>query len=189
MKKFLVFLLLFTACGLSKAAQFELNREISRVSFATVKLQYVIEPATISSLTGSISEAGQLTLDIPISGIDTGIGIRNERLNKLFFQSDLFPSAKVSAEISNSLLASDIVIQQLTVPAKVTLFGHTQELEFSVNVVKSGKVLSVASTQPVIIRASEFGIPAKNLTELAKTVGQIPISDTVPVNFSLIFTQ
>ncbi|WP_252176925.1 YceI family protein [Endozoicomonas sp. 4G] len=189
MKKFLLFLPLLVVCGLSKAAQYELNRDISRVSFATVKLQYVIEPATISSLTGSINETGQLTLDIPISGIDTGIGIRNERLQQLFFQSELFPSVKVSAQISNSLLASDTVVQQLTVPAKVTLHGQTQALEFSVNVVKSGKLLSVASAKPVIVRASQFGIPAKNLTELAKTVGQIPISDAVPVYFSLVFSK
>ncbi|WOG26629.1 YceI family protein [Endozoicomonas sp. 8E] len=189
MKKILLFLLVLTACGLSNAAQYELNRDISRVSFATVKLEYVIEPASISSLTGSINETGLLTLDIPISGIDTGIGIRNERLNKLFFQSDLFPSAKVSAQISKSLLALGTVVKQLTVPAKVTLYGQTQELEFPVNVVKCGDLLSVASTEPVIIRASQFGVPAKNLTELAKTVGQIPISETVPVNFSLVFSK
>ncbi len=189
MNKFILLLVLMLTSGVSKAAEYQINQNISTVSFATVKLEYVIEPALIGGLSGKISNSGQLHIEIPIANIETGIGIRNERLNRLFFQSDLFPSVGVSAQIPNALLTSELVVQQLTMPAKVSLFGQTQEFTFLVNVVKNGDTLSVASAKPVIVSASQFAIPANNLTELAKTVGQIPISATVPVSFSLIFSK
>lgn len=189
MNKYILLLLLLVLSAGTKAGEYQLDQETSAVSFATVKLQYVIEPASIGALKGKIDDSGKLNIEIPIANIETGIGIRNQRLNQLFFQSDLFPSVQVSAQIPNSLLVSDLLIQQVAIPAKVTLFGQTQEFEFTVNVVKAAEVLSVATVKPVIIRASQFGIPAKNLSELAKTVGQIPIADTVPVNFSLVFAK
>lgn len=187
MKKWLLLLLFIGASGLVKAESLQLNSEVSRLSFATVKMQYIVEPAVIAGLTGKIDETGVVTLDIPLAGIETGIGIRNERLNQLFFQSQLFPSAKVTAHVPKSLLTTDTAVQQLTISAQVTLFGKTKPMDFLVNVVKSHDVISVATAKTVIVRAADFGIPTKNLTELAKTVGQIAISDTVPVHFSLVF--
>jgi hypothetical protein len=47
----------------------------------------------------------------------------------------------------------------------------------------------VSSLSPVIVGASDFGIPTENLTNLAATVGGIKISDRVPLNLTLTFKE
>lgn len=175
--------------GLSSryAHGYTLNSELSTVSFATIKLSYVIEPAYFNSLTGNISEDGNLQINIPIEGIETGISIRNQRLNDLFFVSRLFPDATIQAAIPDALLNTDKLITQEKITIDLNIAGKSKSIEVSANIVKIGDTIAVSSASPVIVYASWFGIPELNLDALAKTVGGIPISSTVPVSFSLVF--
>lgn len=168
---------------------FKLNSDLSTLSFATIKLQYVVEPAKITQLSGNIDKDGKVTIDVPIAKLDTGVGIRNERLNKLFFNSDVFPKATVTAQLPSSVLSSDVLVEQMTLPASVTLFGKEQALSFTVNILKSGNNIAVSTVSPTMINAAQFGIPSENLSALAQTVGGIPIANSVPVSFSLILSK
>lgn len=175
--------------SLAKQNLYSLDSELSALSFATTKLQYVIEPASITGLTGGTDQSGKLKIEVPIANLDTGVPIRNERLNKLFFTSEVFPTAIVEASIPGGILDKSLVVTQQTIPAKVTLFGNSQDIQFKVNIVKTNDVLAVSTVAPVIVRGSGFGIPADNLAALAQTVGGISISDAVPVTFSLILKK
>lgn len=66
------------------ADTFNVVTDFSSVSFATIKKQYVIEPATISGVTGNLDESGKFAVFVPVANIDTAVAIRNERLNALF---------------------------------------------------------------------------------------------------------
>lgn len=192
LKKFLpvsLLIALFASHPVLADKHFKVDEQVSSVSFATTKLQYVIEPASITGLTGEIDDSGTFNLEIPIANIQTGVAIRNERLNKLFFNSKAFPSAKVSVNIPAAVLSADLSVTQQELPATVTLFGKSRDIKFNVNIVKASDVISVSTVAPVIVRGSSFGIPTDNLAALAKTVGGIPISDTVPVSFSLVLTR
>lgn len=182
-------LMLLVSSTTFAANLFNIDEEMSAVSFATTKLQYVIEPASITGLTGGIDASGKFNLDIPIANIQTGVPIRNERLNKLFFDSQSFPSAKVSVDIPADVLLAQSSVAQQELPAKVTLFGKSIDIKFKVNIVKTTDVIAVSTVAPVIVRGSSFGIPTENLAALAATVGGIPISDAVPVSFSLILKK
>ena len=127
-------------------------------------------------------------MTIPIANIQTGIGIRNQRLNTLFFDSEAYPNAAVSVQLPESIFAEEFVTKQLDLGALVSLFGTEKTLSFKVNVIKTEDVLVVSTVQPTIVSGNTFGIPSDNLVALAKTVGGIAISDTVPVSFSLVFT-
>ena len=175
--------------GNSKAMELKLDSDLSRVSFATIKLQYIVEPASISGLTGQLDASGKVDVNIPLGNIQTGIDIRNQRLNDLFFNSKLYPSVSVSVQLPKTLLSDGQVVKQMDLGARVRLFGTEKTLTFKVNVVKTGDIIAVSTVQPTIVSGSTFGIPSANLAALAKTVGGIGISDTVPVTFSLVFTE
>jgi polyisoprenoid-binding protein YceI len=179
-------MLLTFVLGAAQAKDFTVDEKLSTVSFATIKLQYVVEPAIISDLSGSVSSSGDVLIQIPLNSISTGIQIRNERLNALFFNSSQFPTITVNAKLPSNIVSASNIATQVTLPADVTLFGQTQTVNFTVNIVKAGKLMSVSSSTPTIVNASSFGIPTDNLTALAATVGGIPISDKVPVSISLI---
>ncbi|EEY73258.1 hypothetical protein VHA_001111 [Grimontia hollisae CIP 101886] len=78
---------------------------------------------------------------------------------------------------------------QQAIPAKVTLFGNTQDVTLNMNIIKSEDDIFAFTYKPVIINGATFGIPAENLKKVAETVGNIAISDTVPVNVNLVFRE
>lgn len=190
MKKIIVAMLLLAASYPSYAQnRYIIDESISTVNFATIKKQYVVESALISQVSGQVSESGLLTASVPLNKINTGIPIRNDRLNQLFFNSTAFPNIEVKSNIPAEFLSAESIIKQTTLPVSLTIMGNTKTVDITLNVVKSGDIVAVSSARPVIIRASEFGIPAANLRQLAATVGGLAISDTVPVGISLVLKK
>ena len=190
MKKAIGAMLLLAASYQSYAqGGYTIDEAVSTVNFATIKKQYVVEPASVSQVSGQVSESGELSASVPLNKISTGVSIRDDRLNQLFFNSAAFPTIDVQSNIPADLLKADSVVKQITLPVALTIMGNTQTVDMNLNVVKSGDIVAVSSARPVIISASAFGIPAENLTQLAATVGGIAISDTVPVNISLVLKK
>ena len=62
------------------------------MGFATIKKQFVVEPATIDTLSGTLAASGKFEISVDLKGIDTGISIRDTRLNDVFFESAKFPN-------------------------------------------------------------------------------------------------
>ncbi|PAJ74210.1 hypothetical protein CJF42_11510 [Pseudoalteromonas sp. NBT06-2] len=166
---------------------FKLATELSSISFATIKNQFIVEPASINMLSGSLDKTGQFNLFINMKGIETGIPIRNTRLNDIFFESAKHAAVTINGKIDWSKL--DNGSHKITVPAKVSLFGTTKSINFPVVILKTEEVVMVSSSSPVIIGAADFGIPSENLTTLAATVGGIKISDRVPLTLTLTFKK
>ncbi|WP_461534977.1 YceI family protein [Spongorhabdus nitratireducens] len=184
--------LLFSALSLqglyAAAAEYTVNPALSQVSLATIKNQYVVEAATIGQLTGQIKD-GKIDIAIPVKAIETGIPIRDSRLNELFFEAIKFPHIKVSGQLESSAVEEAKGIITQTVAFEVEIYGQKRTYNTDVVVSWQQDQVLVASTKPVIISAADFGIPEANLINLAKTVGGIPISGTVPVNFTLVLDK
>lgn len=169
------------------ADKFNLETDLSSVSFATIKKQFVVEPATISGLTGSLDEQGKFDIKVPVANVDTGVSIRNDRLNSLFFNAAVNPTIAINGQFA--LAAFEQEIGKAIVPAAVTFYGKTKTFNFPVIIVKTKDAISVSSYTPVIVRASDFGIPTDNLTKLAATVGGLALSDVIPLNINLVFKK
>lgn len=182
---FIIGCLLVSKVALS--TDYLLDGQVSSVGFATIKKQYVVEAAEISSLSGKLDAKGQFNLRVELQAIRTGIPIRDSRLNEIYFDSAKYPAVNIVGQFNLDELTQAGGVLKTRVSAQVTLFGQSKMITFPVTIVKSEQFLMVSSFKPVIIRASDFGIPVKNLNELAKTVGGIPISDQVPVTISLLF--
>lgn len=171
------------------SGHFQVNEQLSTVNFASIKKQYVVEPAVISGISGKIDDKGVLELTIPLNMLDTGVSIRNERLRAMFFDEEKFPSVKVTASVPEQLMGNEDLAMQKMLPATVELYGQSKELIFTVNIVKSGSHLMVSTAKPTVISGFDFGIPEESLTSVSNTVGDIALSPSVPVNFSLVLEK
>ncbi|MDD9197522.1 YceI family protein [Aliivibrio sp. S3MY1] len=169
------------------ADNYLLESKLSSVSFTTIKNQFVVEPATINTLSGELSESGQFSIDVNLKGISTGIPIRDTRLNDIFFESVKYPDVKVSGKVDLAALSNGP--QKLEIPVQVTMYGKTKSIGFPVVILKNDNYVMVSSSSSVIVGASDFGLPSENLTKLAATVGGIKISDRVPVSLALVFKK
>ncbi|HHP0447947.1 TPA: YceI family protein [Vibrio harveyi] len=179
-------LALFSSASFA-ADNYTLDSNFSSVSFATIKNQFVVEPATINTLSGTLDSNGKFDVAIDLNSIETGIPIRNTRLNEIFFESAKHAPVKVTGKVDWASLGEGS--HKVKVPAEVTLFGKTKSVEFPVVILNAGDTVMVSSRAPVIIGAADFGIPSKNLTDLAATVGGIKISDRVPLTLNLTFKK
>lgn len=171
------------------ANEYTVDSDASSISFATIKKSYVVEPATLGGITGNVDATGNFSVTVPFSSLATGVPIRDERLNNLFFEAGNFPMLKVEGTVSMADLDTSNVLLQKPIPAKVTLFGNTQDVTLNMNIIKSGDDIFAFTYKPVIISSSTFGIPEENLKKVSETVENIAISDTVPVNVSLVFRE
>lgn len=187
MKKTLLLSLALLSFQSFATDKFNVETDLSSLSFATIKKQYVVEPATITGLTGSLDEQGRFAVIVPVENVDTGVSIRNERLNSLFFDASENPVIMISGQFDLASLTQPI--SKMIVPAEVSFYGNKKIFNFPVIITKTDNAIIVSSYTPVIVKASDFSIPAANLTKLAATVGGLALSDTVPVNINLVFKK
>lgn len=158
--------------------------ELSSISFATIKKQYVIEPAVVDNIQGHYSN-NTFNVSIDFNNVKTSIPIRNNRINELFLKTNLYPLVKIQGGFDIKSLINPIT--KTSIKANVDFYGHIKAFEIPVIIHKTKELITVNSYKPIIVRASDFGIPTENLISLAATVGGINISDAIPLNINLTF--
>ena len=82
------------------SAQWTLNNEASTLSFVTVKADHVAEVHTFDELSGTIKEDGSVSIEIALASVNTLVPIRNERMQSMLFETELFPRGTITARIS-----------------------------------------------------------------------------------------
>mgnify|MGYP000278880724 CR=1 FL=1 len=178
-------LLLILLSGSSFASEnLTIIPELSSVSFATIKKQYVIEPAVVDNIQGEYSNSA-FNLSIDFKNIETNIPIRNNRVNEIFLKTNVYPLVKVKGYFDIKSIVEPIT--KTSIKADVDFYGHIKTFEIPVIIHKTEGILTVNSYKPMIVKASDFAIPAENLISLAATVGGISISDAIPLNINLTF--
>lgn len=178
--------------GLTTTAQaaWQLDNAHSQLHFISVKSNKVGEVNTFQKLEGAINDAGEVTLKIDLTSVDTKVQIRDERLQKFFFEVDQFPQAELTAKLDLSIVEALKVgeVLEQTVNATLILHGVAKELEAQVVVVQLTDSLLVASRSPIILNTEDFQL-VKGVEKLAELAKLEAISYAVPVGFSLRFTQ
>ncbi len=182
---------LFMAFSASANAVWNLDNNSSSLSFVSIKKDAVAEVHTFERLSGSVSKDGAVKIDIALPSVDTGISIRDERMRKMLFETELFPKAVVVGDIDmkqfSQLEAGQLLETDLQL--KLSLHGNSKKFNAKIVVVKldSDRFL-VSTTRPVIIKAADFEL-VKGI-EALRTVASLPsISTAVPVTFKLVFAQ
>jgi polyisoprenoid-binding protein YceI len=158
----------------------------SRVGFVSIKNNSIGENNVFEQVTGSISEAGHVALSIDLTSVETGVGIRNERLQSMLFEVGKFPTALVQATLSASQLDALKAGDNVSETVKVTVSLHGMSVDklapLSVGVSEDG--IRVTSTQPIVVTAKDFGLES-GVAALQAIAGLNSISRSIPITVDL----
>lgn len=180
------------ACCLASAAaqaDWSLDAEASSFFYVTSKASALSEVNNFTGLSGSISDAGEATLEIDLASVSTNIEIRDERMRDLVFQVADFPSATVQVNVDSARLDALKVGEQLddSWDATISLHGMEQTLAAGLRVTKlADDAVQVHTLQPLLVAASSFGLSA-GVEQLREVAGLPSINPNVVVNFTLVY--
>ena len=161
-------------------------QDTSQIGFVSIKNNSIGENNAFQRVSGSISEAGMVAVAIDLTSVETGVGIRNERLQTMLFDVASFPSATVKATLSPAQVMALRGGGTLTesVALDVSLYGTTvsKTAELLVSVLDDD--VRVTSTQPIMITAQDFGLES-GVAALQKIAGLSAISRSIPITVDL----
>lgn len=188
-KHYLLPLALLTASS-SVLADWKLSPE-STLRFISTKNTNLSEVHRFRAMSGSVNNEGKANVLIDLTSIETGIPIRNERLQSMLFETSQFGTLTISADLPESLLMAlndgETIVS--TLPITINLHGETSSAnaEIMATTGQDGHVL-VTSLTPVLIKAIDFSL-VKGIETLRNIAKLERISTTVPVTFTLLFTE
>lgn len=81
-------------------AEWELAKEGTSLYFVSTKNNTVSEIHEFTGLDGSLSADGRFNITIDTRNVETGVPIRNQRMNKILFESGLYPFIAVSGKVN-----------------------------------------------------------------------------------------
>ncbi len=170
-------------------ADMKLLPEASTVQFISVKNAAVAEVHHFTELSGGIS-GNRAAVDIPLASVETGIPIRNERMQKLLFNVAEFPTATIMASVDMDAVTALENGESLSMPVELTLSLHDfrQSIKADLMVAKLGSEVHVMTQSPIIIGANDFDLGA-GVTALQKVAALQSISTAIPVTAHLVFSQ
>ena len=179
--------ILLSALGVMAPAQADWTlSDSSRIGFVSIKNNSIGENNAFERISGSISASGQVSLSVDLSSVETGVGIRNERLQKMLFEVASFPTATIDAALTDSQIAALEAggAQTESVGVSIGLHGKTVNKTANLSVSASGGDVRVTTTQPIVITAQEFGFEA-GVAALQQIAGLDAISRSIPITVDL----
>ncbi|MBO2636995.1 YceI family protein [Shewanella algae] len=187
MQKWIPLLALGAFSNLALAADWQLDNADSKVSFVSVKKGDIAEVHEFNQVSGTLAESGEFKLEILLNGVNTGIEIRDKRMQTMLFEVANFPSLTLTAQVPADLLDKLKPGELLTteIDGVLSLHGKNQNKRFGVVVARLGESsLLVTSQKAVIVNAEEFGL-TDGVEKLREIAGLSSISKAVPVSFVL----
>ena len=161
----------------------------SSVAFGSVKLDDIGEVHHFNTVSGTVSEAGDLVVSIDLSSVETNIDIRNERLIEYVFNNA--PSATLSANLDmkelKSLRPGDTTTMELD--AVLSLLGNDVDVSTEVFVARlSGGSVMVTSNDMIFLDTDELGIDA-GIDKLQELASLDSIARATPITVRFVFDR
>lgn len=174
----------------SAYAHWSLDNDESSLSFVTVKAEHVAEVHTFDILSGTIGDDGAVEITIELASVNTMIPIRNERMQAMLFETEMFPQAGIKAAIDLEKVTSMAAGSSEVQAVAMVLSLHGQELAINADLritrLEHGVVAS--TVKPIVVVAESVGLVA-GVEALREVAGLPSISRSVPVSFSVVFMQ
>lgn len=186
-------LLMSVLLGLSSSAfaDWTLLNDESSLHYVSIKSTNIAEMNRFKTLTGSVSEQGAVELKVDLSSVDTGVDIRDERMQTMLFDVAQFAQATVTGKVDLERVTKLEVGETYTdsIALNLALHGLSKEVSSHVQVTRlaDDKVL-ITTLEPVVLNAADYKL-AEGL-EALRVIAKLPaISPVVPVTYSLVFQQ
>ncbi len=181
-------LIVLSACSpnkkISPTQSWVLNPEFSSLAIVTTKNNKVSEVSEFTKFKGSINQSNFLSIELDMTSLETNIPIRNERIGKHLFETDIYPTA----DIHTQLKPEDLTPGVHTISFDVDLHGLSGILnaEFMVFEQYGKKIITLH--KPLIVNASMFGLE-NGITTLKNIAKLHSIDFTVPMHIVLTFEK
>ena len=188
LKRLLIIYLLILFCLPVNAADWQLNRERSSISYlsskqATVETPLMFESNLFREFSGTI-DGTQVELVVELDSLDTKVPIRDERVAEHVFLSKQYPQAIVSATVDD---IEQLSYESKQISATLTMRGQSRDLQAEVIIERSDpKTLRIQTTTPVLVDANAYGM-LDGFATLKQLVGLMQIPTTIPVSLNLVF--
>ena len=170
------------------SAQWTLSNEASTLSFVTVKADHVAEVHTFDQLSGAIGEDGSVSIEIALASVNTLVPIRNERMQSMLFETDLFPRGTITSQINSDRIANMAVGSSEEMGLDFSLELHDLSRTYNATVLVSRQEAGLIATtvKPIIVNAESFDLVA-GVEALREVAGLPSSSRAVPVSFTVVF--
>ena len=172
-------------------ADWELLNDESSLHYVSIKSSNAGEVNSFQKLSGSVSDSGEVSLNIDLASVETDIPIRNERMQEMFFDVGKFAEANISGSVDlarvSELEIGDTYTDSITL--KLSLHGVSKDVTSGVQITKlSNDKMLVTSLEPVIVNAGDYKL-AEGIEALREIASLPTVSTVVPVTYSLVFKQ
>lgn len=169
------------------ADSWTLDGDASRLTFGSVKKDYIGEVHHFSGLSGTVAADGSATIEIDLGSIETYVDIRNERMAEHVFK--MAPTANLATTLDMEALENLAVgdVMSMDLDGDLTLLGNEVYVPVEVTVARLGEDKVLVMSDIAYVATDELGIDAgvDKLMEIADLPG---ITRAVPVSFKMIFT-
>ena len=174
----------------SAQAQWSLDNSASTLSFVTVKADHVGEVHTFDQLSGSIDDRGNVEIMVELASVNTLIDIRNERMQSMLFETNLFPRAMITGDVDlasfTEMSPGASITAQLEFELDIHGVSNSYNTELIVTRLVNGVVAS--TSKPIIVTAASHGL-VDGVEALREIAGLPSISRSVPVTFNVVFDE
>ena len=181
--------LLATLISVPALADHALVGAKSDIRFISVKNAAIAEVHHFKSLSGGI-EDGAVSVTIPLVDVETMIPIRNERMQKMLFETELYPKATLTAAVDMDKVMALQSGDYTTMGVNFTLdlHGSSKTYTSAVTVARLGGEIHVSTVQPLVVSAADFELTA-GVERLREIAGLQNIATQVPVTAQLVFAR
>lgn len=185
--------LLVAACSqpAAQGSDWQLDAGASTLNFVSIKAGSTAETHHFRAMSGTVAEDGTAELVIDLASVETGIEIRNERMQEHFFETGEYAEARLTAQIDLTALTGLEPGDRTTIPFEGTLDLHGASLPVATEVTVTdlnGERVLVETAAPVFLHVADFGL-ADGLATLQELAGLPSITPVVPVTASLVFER
>ncbi len=170
-------------------AGWQLDSNNALVSFVSIKNNTIAELHRFDELQGGIDASGKATVNISLASVNTGIEIRDQRLQELLFDTASFPQATISTQLDQQWLSALLPGQPraLDLDFVVAVHGKQQTISALVSLIIDARGnLHVESMQPILLDAAQFGL-IEGIGKLQELAALQAIATAVPVTFAMVF--
>ena len=191
MKSILPLLLLsiVSFTSMNASAQWSLAPSSAELKFLSTKVlmnkQSITEISSFQTLSGTVSDEGELELKVKLGSVNTQISIRDQRLRDWVFEVSKFQDAEISGKIAKVNLTALAVGAPLRIKLALVLKAHGKEipLEADLQLVKDlGGSIYVSSISPILLDVKQLGLNI-GIEKLIEVMGLASINQQVPITF------
>jgi polyisoprenoid-binding protein YceI len=174
----------------SAQAQWSLDNSASTLSFVTVKADHVGEVHTFDQLSGSIDDRGNVEIMVELASVNTLIDIRNERMQNMLFETNLFPRAMITGDVDLASFVEMSPGASITaqVEFELDIHGVSNSYNTELIVTRLANGVFASTSKPIIVTAASHGL-VDGVEALREIAGLPSISRSVPVTFNVVFEE